>query len=69
MKEKWSQGLSKMRMLSSMSRTKFRKTVSRFEQIIHMINFMDEFTYTNMICVITVLIYIQRTKLLATFVF
>lgn len=62
MKEKWSQGLSKMRMLSSMSRTKFRKTVSRFEQIIHMINFMDEFTYTNLICVITVLIYIQRTK-------
>lgn len=69
MKEKWSQGLSKMRMLSSMSCPKFRKTVSRFEQIIHMINFMDEFTYTNLICVITVLIYIQRTKLLAAFVF
>lgn len=69
MKEKWSQGLSKMRMLSSMSRPKFCKTVSRFEQIIHMINFMDEFTYTNLICVITVLIYIQRTKLLAAFVF
>lgn len=62
---KWSQGLSKMRMLSSMSVS----TVSRFEQIIHMINFMDEFTYTNLICVITVLIYIQRTKLLAAFVF
>lgn len=55
-------GLSKMRMLSSMSTPKF-------EQIIHMINFMDEFTYTNLICVITVLIYIQRTKLLAAFVF